>query len=88
MARIGEDVFTASGLSLRERPAFRRVLESAVIAFLCGRVFGVPHEAGPGSLVVVPPFQPADLRLAPGEASANSRTVSIGIRERLSRCAK
>ena len=85
---VGEDVCTASGLSLHDRPGLWRVLESSMIAFLCGRVFGVPYDAGPGSLVVVPPFQPADLRLAPGGGEGKLQDASIGICERLSRCTK
>ena len=54
---VGEDVCAASGLRFHERPGLRRVLESTVIAFLRGRVFGVPHDPGTGSLVVVPPSQ-------------------------------
>lgn len=59
-----------------------------MIAFLRGRVFGISHNAGTGLLVVVLPFQPADLRLAPGGGERkfqdgehrNPRTL-IAIRE-------
>jgi CubicO group peptidase (beta-lactamase class C family) len=42
---VGEDEFGVRGLPFDDRPSFRRVFESAVIAFLVGGMFRVAHDA-------------------------------------------
>ena len=63
---VGEDVLTRFGLCHYQRPTFGRVLEPPVIAVLSRRVLGIPDHTRPRSIVVVAPFQAADLRFPPG----------------------
>ncbi len=81
----GEYIFARLGLCAYQRPSLGRVFESPVVPILVGRVLGVPYHASPRRLVVVAPFQTADLGLSPAEAIAKSMMTSMGISARRSR---
>jgi hypothetical protein len=63
---VWKDVFARAWLILYDRPAFSRVLEAPVVAFLIGRVFRVTNNPGPRRLIIVSPLEPAYFGLPSG----------------------
>jgi len=53
-------------LGLDDCPGLGGVAEATVVAFPCGGVLRVAHNASTSLGIIVQPFQPADLRLASG----------------------
>jgi hypothetical protein len=85
---VRKDVRACAWLGFHHRPRTRWILEAPMIAFLGRWVLGIAHHTGLVRLVVVRPLQAQISASRRAEVRANSITLSIGIRDRLSRRAK
>lgn len=72
---VWKHVVTAFGLALNNRPRLRRVLESSVVPFLCGRVLRIANQARARFLIVVVPLQSADLSLTPSRVNGEPEDI-------------